>query len=213
MAAFFGLQSMQAYAIFGWFATLWRDAGSPHGRRRPGRPGRRHLDPALRVGATAGRTAGQPALVLFTVMALYPVGYLGLVVAPHPLAVLSAIVLGTSTTKLPMVRAVGLRATKPEGTAALSSFTRSTGCLLAALGPFGVGILHEASDGSTGPLVVLAGLTRADARAGRLSAQGSSSWRTSCRRPLCAGMSNDHLPTATRCPALNRRPTRRPQHR
>ena len=27
MAAFFGLQSMQAYAVFGWFAQLWRDAG------------------------------------------------------------------------------------------------------------------------------------------------------------------------------------------
>ena len=27
MAAFFGLQSLMAYAVFGWFATLWRDAG------------------------------------------------------------------------------------------------------------------------------------------------------------------------------------------
>ena len=27
MALFFGLQSLKAYAVFGWFATLWRDAG------------------------------------------------------------------------------------------------------------------------------------------------------------------------------------------
>ncbi len=27
MTAFFGLQSLMAYAVFGWFATLWRDAG------------------------------------------------------------------------------------------------------------------------------------------------------------------------------------------
>ena len=27
MALFFGLQSLQAYAIFGWFAELYRDAG------------------------------------------------------------------------------------------------------------------------------------------------------------------------------------------
>ena len=27
MALFFGLQSIQAYAIFGWFAQLWRDSG------------------------------------------------------------------------------------------------------------------------------------------------------------------------------------------
>ena len=47
----------------------------------------------------------------------------------------------------------------PEGTAALSSFTQATGYLLAALGPFGVGVLHEASGGWTVPLVVLAALT------------------------------------------------------
>ena len=34
MVLFFGLQSMQAYAIFGWFAQLWRDAATP-----PPRPG------------------------------------------------------------------------------------------------------------------------------------------------------------------------------
>jgi len=27
LAAYFGLQSLQAYAIFGWFAQLWRDNG------------------------------------------------------------------------------------------------------------------------------------------------------------------------------------------
>ena len=27
MTLFFGLQSLMAYAVFGWFATLWRDAG------------------------------------------------------------------------------------------------------------------------------------------------------------------------------------------
>ena len=63
MALCFGLQSLQAYAIFGWFAQLWRDAGYspvaagalvglvggvsiplslwlPHGRRPAGEPGR-----------------------------------------------------------------------------------------------------------------------------------------------------------------------------
>ena len=27
MALCFGLQSLQAYSIFGWFAQLWRDSG------------------------------------------------------------------------------------------------------------------------------------------------------------------------------------------
>jgi CP family cyanate transporter-like MFS transporter len=158
MALFFGLQSMQAYAIFGWFATLWRDSG---------------FSPALAgalVGVVAGisiplsawvpRLVARPGdqrAVLFTVMLMYPVAYVGLVVAPHSLAVLWALVLGAGTTTFPMVLTlIGLRASTPEGTAALSSFTQSVGYLLAAVGPFGVGVLHDLSGGWTVPLVVLA---------------------------------------------------------
>jgi CP family cyanate transporter-like MFS transporter len=158
MALFFGLQSMQAYAIFGWFATLWRDSG---------------FSPALAgalVGVVAGisiplsawvpRLVARPGdqrAVLFTVMLMYPVAYVGLVVAPHSLAVLWALVLGAGTTTFPMVLTlIGLRAATPEGTAALSSFTQSVGYLLAAVGPFGVGVLHDLSGGWTVPLVVLA---------------------------------------------------------
>lgn len=161
MAAFFGLQSMQAYAIFGWFATLWRDAGYSA------------TVAGVLVGLVAGISIplsawvprliarpGDQRAVLFAVMALYPVGYLGLIVAPHALAVPCALILGAATTTFPMVLTlIGLRAATPEGTAALSSFTQATGYLLAALGPFGVGVLHEASGGWTVPLAVLAVLT------------------------------------------------------
>jgi len=158
MALFFGLQSMQAYAIFGWFATLWRDNG---------------FSPAVAgalVGVVAGISIplsawvprlvarpGEQRAVLFAVMLMYPVAYLGLVVAPHSLAVLWALVLGAGTTTFPMVLTlIGLRAATPEGTAALSSFTQSVGYLLAAVGPFGVGVLHDVSGGWTVPLVALA---------------------------------------------------------
>jgi len=157
MALFFGLQSMQAYAIFGWFATLWRDHGfSPTAA-------------GALVGVVAGisiplsawvpRLVARPGdqrVVLFAVMLMYPVAYIGLVVAPHALAVLWALALGAATTTFPMVLTlIGLRATTAEGTAALSSFTQATGYLLAAVGPFGVGVLHEASGGWTVPLVAL----------------------------------------------------------
>ena len=89
-------------------------------------------------------------------MLLYPVAYVGLMVAPYSLAVLWAVVLGAATTTFPMVLTlIGLRASTPEGTAALSSFTQSTGYLLAAIGPFGVGVLHDASGGWTVPLLAL----------------------------------------------------------
>jgi CP family cyanate transporter-like MFS transporter len=100
---------------------------------------------------------GNQRAVMFTVMLLYPVAYLGLVVAPHSLAVLWALLLGAATTTFPMILTlIGLRAATPEGTAALSSFTQSTGYLLAAIGPFGVGVLHDASGGWTVPLLALA---------------------------------------------------------
>jgi CP family cyanate transporter-like MFS transporter len=161
MAGFFGLQSMQAYAIFGWFATLWRDNGysATAAGVLVGVVAGISIPLSLWVPRLVARPGNQRA-VLVTVMLLYPVGYLGLVAAPHSLAVLWALVLGAATTTFPMVLTlIGLRAATPEGTAALSSFTQATGYLLAALGPFGVGVLHEVSDGWTVPLVALALLT------------------------------------------------------
>jgi CP family cyanate transporter-like MFS transporter len=157
MALFFGLQSLQAYAVFGWFAQLWRDSGYS----------------AAVAGALAGLLAGtaiplslwlpnvlarsaDPRRVLFAVIACYPVGYVGLMIAPHALAPLWAVTIGVATVTFPLILTlIGLRARTPEGTAALSAFTQSTGYLIAAAGPFTVGVLHSATGGWTVPLVLL----------------------------------------------------------
>lgn len=160
MAGFFGLQSLQAYAIFGWFATLWRDNGYD----------------ATTAGVLAGVVAGtaiplslwlpnvlarseEPWRVLFAVIATYPVGYVGLMLSPHDLALLWAVIIGVGTVTFPLILTlIGLRAHTAEGTAALSAFTQSTGYLIAAAGPFVIGIVHTATDGWTVPLVLLLGL-------------------------------------------------------
>ena len=160
MAVFFGLQSLQAYAIFGWFAQLWRDNGYS----------------ATVAGLLAGLLAGtaipltlwlpnvvarreDPRRVLYAVIAAYPVGFVGLMLAPHDLALLWAVVVGVATVTFPLILTlIGLRARTPEGTAALSAFTQSTGYLLAAVGPFLVGVVHDASGGWTWPLVLLLAL-------------------------------------------------------
>lgn len=160
MALFFGLQSLQAYAIFGWFAQLWRDNGYS----------------ATVAGLLAGLLAGtaipltlwlpnvvarreDPRRVLYAVIAAYPVGFVGLMLAPHDLAIVWAVVVGVATVTFPLILTlIGLRARTPEGTAALSAFTQSTGYLLAALGPFLVGVVHDASGGWTWPLVLLLAL-------------------------------------------------------
>jgi CP family cyanate transporter-like MFS transporter len=51
-----------------------------------------------------------------------------------------------------------LRARTAEGTAALSGFTQSVGYLLSAVGPFSIGLLHDATNGWTAPLLLLIAL-------------------------------------------------------
>ncbi|WP_343061427.1 MFS transporter [Nocardioides luti] len=160
MAAFFGLQSMQAYAVFGWFAQLWRDNGYSAGQAG--------ALVALLAGVSIPLSLWAPAAVarrddqariLLAVMLCYPVGYVGLMVAPHDLAILWALFVGVGAVTFPIVLVlIGLRARTPQGTAALSSFTQSTGYLLAAVGPFGVGTLYDATGGWTAPLVLLTAL-------------------------------------------------------
>jgi CP family cyanate transporter-like MFS transporter len=161
MALFFGLQSLQAYSIFGWFAELYRDAGfSAH-------------DAGLLLGVITGvsiplslliptlvaRSHNQ-TLLMCAVMACYPIGYVGLILAPHSGAVLWAVLVGAGTTTFPLILTlIGLRARTPAGTAALSGFTQSAGYLIAGTGPFGIGVLHDLSGGWTVPLLALLAVT------------------------------------------------------
>ena len=157
MAVFFGLQSMQAYAIFGWFAVVYRDAGfSAH-------------TSGLLLGAITGisipfsfilpslaaRRENQAGL-MWAVMLCYPIGYLGLIFSPQTGALVWALFVGLGTCTFPLILTlIGLRARTPVGTAALSGFTQSVGYLIAIIGPFGVGVLHDLSGGWTVPLLVM----------------------------------------------------------
>ena len=161
MALFFGLQSLQAYAIFGWFSELYRDAGfSAH-------------TAGLLLGVITGvtipfsflipwlvaRTHNQTRLMI-SVMVCYPVGYVGLIFAPHAGAVLWAVLVGIGTTTFPLILTlIGLRARTAAGTAALSGFAQSAGYLIAGVGPFGIGVLRDLSGGWTVPLLALIAIT------------------------------------------------------
>jgi CP family cyanate transporter-like MFS transporter len=161
MAALFGLQSLQAYAIFGWFAQVYRDAGFSAGTAG--------LLLGVVTGVSIPLSFWLPSLaarlhdqtVLLTVLvACYPVGYLGLILAPVQGAWLWAVIIGAGTSVFPVVLTlIGLRSRTPAGTAALSGFTQSVGYLIAAIGPFGVGLLYDVTGGWTVPLSALIVLT------------------------------------------------------
>jgi CP family cyanate transporter-like MFS transporter len=157
MAIFFGLQSAQAYTIFGWFAQLYRDAGFD-------------ADTAgLLLGVITGISiplsfvipsltarARDPRRVLNAIMLFYPVGYLGLWLAPVSGAWVWALAVGIGACTFPFILTlIGLRARTPGGTAALSGFAQSVGYLIAAVGPFGIGVVHDLSGGWTVPLWVM----------------------------------------------------------
>lgn len=161
MALFFGLQSLQAYSIFGWFAQLWRDAGySPAAAGAlVGLVAGVSIPLSLWLPAAAARREHQQGL-LIGVMACYPVAYVGLMLAPYSLAVLWAILAGIGACTFPLILTlIGLRARSTEGTAALSGFTQSAGYLMAAAGPFVVGSLYHAQGGWDWPLWFLLVLT------------------------------------------------------
>ncbi|MFI6261561.1 MFS transporter [Micromonospora sp. NPDC051006] len=154
MAVYFGTQSLGAYAIMGWLAQIFRDAGY-----RPQDAGlllalgtALGVPIALVMPTLAGRLRSLRPLML-TLSAAMALAYLGMALAPHGGALLWVVLLAIGQSAFPLILAViGLRARTAEGTVALSAFTQSTGYLIGGLGPLLVGILYEATAGWTVPI-------------------------------------------------------------
>jgi CP family cyanate transporter-like MFS transporter len=157
MAVFFGLQSLQAYSIFGWFAQLWRDNGytAEQAGLLVGIVAAVSIPLSLWLPAASARRTDQRALIL-SVLACYLVGYALLLIDAHSLAVPAALLVGVGCCVFPIVLTlIGLRAHTADGTAALSGFTQSLGYLIAAIGPFLVGTIYDATGNWTAPLWLL----------------------------------------------------------
>ncbi|MGR6316640.1 MFS transporter [Micromonospora soli] len=154
MAVYFGAQSLSGYAIMGWLAQLFRDAGyAPEsaglllaGVTALGVP------VALVMPTLAGRLRTlRPLVLALTVFST--ASYVGLALAPHGAAPLWVLLLALGQGAFPLIlTTIGLRARTAEGTVALSAFAQSTGYLIAALGPLLVGILYEVTGGWTAPI-------------------------------------------------------------
>lgn len=157
MALFFGLQSLQAYAVYGWFAVVYRDAGfSPTTAGiLVGVIGGLSIPLSLVIPRLVAATDDQRPL-MWALMLCYPLGYGGLVLFPVAGAWIWAVLVGIGLSVFPLILTlIGLRARTPEGTAALSGWTQSVGYLFAAVGPFGMGVVHDLTGGWTVPLLLL----------------------------------------------------------
>jgi MFS transporter, CP family, cyanate transporter len=173
MALFFGLQSLQAYSVFGWFAEVYRDAGfsAQTAGLLLGVITAASIPLSFWLPTWAARMERQTWLILGLVLC-YPVGYIGLIVAPVGGAWAWALLIGVAASVFPVVLTlIGLRARSSAGTAALSGFTQSVGYLIAAIGPFGMGVLYDLTGGWTVPLVALTVLLVPQLVTGLMAAQ------------------------------------------
>ncbi len=155
----FGSASLGAYACIGWLPQLLVD-----------RAGVTAVDAGalLALYAFMGFPAGLLVPVLAarfprgaTWMALlgaafFVVGYLGLLLAPAaaPAVWVASAGLGPMLFPLALVL-INLRTSAPGTTVALSGFAQTAGYILAAIGPFVVGVLRDATGDWTVPLLFM----------------------------------------------------------
>jgi CP family cyanate transporter-like MFS transporter len=147
LAVFFGIQSAQAYSIFGWLPSVYRSAGLSEieAGYMLGIATGVGILPAFVVPVLAARLR-HPSRLFLTIMAFLVAGYVGLMLAPSSAPWLWAAFLALGQASFPLILALfGIRARTPGATAALSGFAQSVGYTLATLGPMSFGVLHGAT--------------------------------------------------------------------
>lgn len=153
----FAVQAAQAYAQFGWFPTILADAGLDRGTAgaMQGLLGAVGIPMTLLLPPLVARLSGTGVLP-WTLAAFSALGWTGVLWAPTAAPWLWATLLGLGGCTFTWVLIMfGRRARTTEGTAALSAFGQSVGYVVAGLGPFGTGLLHDLTGSWTVPVVVL----------------------------------------------------------
>ncbi|MET0449679.1 MAG: MFS transporter [Aeromicrobium sp.] len=157
MLLVFASQSAGAYAQFGWFAEILTDAGvsKAYAGALLGLLSAVGIPLALALPWLIGRVGDRPYLP-WAFGALTAAGWLGLLLAAGSAPWLWALLLGLGGGSFSWtLTMIARRARTTAGTATLSVTTQGLGYLLAGIGPFGVGALHDATGSWTVPLVCL----------------------------------------------------------
>lgn len=147
MAGFFGIQSAQAYAQFGWLPAILTDAGVSQGRAglMLGILSSIGIPTTLALPRVMSRIGDRPVLpICFGLLSF--AGWMGVLIAPTSFTIIWMVLLGMGGTAFTWVLTMmGRKTRSPDGTGALSGFVQSMGYLIAAAGPFGMGLLHDST--------------------------------------------------------------------
>ncbi|MGY0390366.1 MFS transporter [Nocardioides sp. WG-D5] len=156
----FATQSLFAYVVMSWLPSIYADAGFDHTTAGL------LLSVSILVGvpvfflapSLAIRASSQGHLVA-VLTALIAIGFAGLWIAPVAGAWVWAVLIGIGGAVFPVVLTLfSIRTATTAGTTALSSMGQSIGYLLAAGGPFVVGLLRESTGSWSVPIVLLLGI-------------------------------------------------------
>ncbi|WP_343063899.1 MFS transporter [Haloechinothrix aidingensis] len=160
VTVFFGLQACLAYVLMGWLPLVLIDAGVSQANAGlyVGALSLVGVPVSLTVPALAARQRSQSGWIVgLGVIGL--TGMVGLMLAPAAVPLLWTLLIGTGMSVFSLaLTLLALRARTGEDTARLSGMAQGFGYLLAAVGPFLFGLLHDISGGWTVPLLMLIGV-------------------------------------------------------
>ncbi|MFG1706055.1 CynX/NimT family MFS transporter [Nonomuraea sp. M3C6] len=157
VAIYFGTQSMIAYIMFGWLATILTDRGFSTSQAGLvlGVFTALNIPVSILVPLVASRLRDQrPAVV--GLVAFYMAGFIGLWAGPAPLALVGMVLVSVGMGSFPLaLMMLALRTRTPEATAGLSAFGQSTGYLISGAGPLLVGVLRQVTGGWALPYTLI----------------------------------------------------------
>lgn len=176
IALFFGVQSVHAYAVYGWLPTIYVDAGLTAAQ------GGLMLGIMTAVGIPLSfwiprhvASTPHPGRLMASLVTAGVIGFTGLLLIPTTLPWLWAILISVEISSFPAyLTLLGLRGGSPEATAALSGFSQAVGYFMAAVGPMAMGVLSTLTGGWTVPLLAMLILCLPLAALGQLAVRPGS---------------------------------------
>lgn len=154
---FFGCQSFLAYIVMGWLPEVFIDNGvsKTDAGLLLGLVSILAVPISLIVAPMAARQTHQSGwIVALGVVGI--IGMIGLLVDPGAAPLLWSILVGLGMSVFSLaLTVIALRARNAEDTARLSAMVQGFGYLLAGVGPFLFGLLHDRSGGWTAPWVMV----------------------------------------------------------
>ncbi|HEX2214772.1 MAG TPA: MFS transporter [Mycobacterium sp.] len=150
---FFGCQAFLAYIVMGWLPEVFIDSGLSKGNAGLllGLISLIAVPISLFVSPLAARRDSQSGWIV-GLGVLGIAGVLGLLIAPDVAPLLWSVLIGLGMSVFSLaLTVIALRARNAEDTARLSGMAQGLGYLLAGVGPFLFGVLHDATGGWTVP--------------------------------------------------------------